>query len=496
MKFYYTFESSKTLYLPKNVPHFYLEEEKLNPMKRLVILLITVLTFASCGDEVEFNSPSIQGNKDYVLWKAEFFNADIDSNGYLTITGGNNVETLKLRIPSAAVGSYNLGDVQSMVATFTTGDGTVFSTNNRPDPSVTLYPEYGKIFLDEIINNTFTGTFRFNAYDETGLRVVNFSGTTEEDPLNGGIFYRVPLTSGSFPAMIFTCADAEEQSDLLQAAFDATTADELTYISSSDYITACEALAASLEIQREYCGDIGGAIRIRIDELNACVFPCEIAEENRNIAEDVIENTTIGDYILACLDYQLYLQEQIDFCEDLDGSIQLELDDLNCGDDDNDGIPNAFEDFNGDGVFDDDTDGDGLPNILDNDDDGDGILTIDEAKDENGNPLDTDGDGDVDYLDNDDDGDGILTQNEGGDTDGDGVVNYLDNDDDGDGLFTQFETGTGDTDVDGQVDYLDDDDDGDGLLTINENADPNMDGDPADAVDTDMDGVPDYLDNV
>ena len=40
------------------------------------------------------------------------------------------------------------------------------------------------------------------------------------------------------------------------------------------------------------------------------------------------------------------------------------------------------------------------------------------------------------------------------------------------------------------------DDDGDGILTINENADPNGDGDPADALDTDLDGIPDYLDNM
>lgn len=440
MKFYYTFGSSKTLYLPKNVPHFYLEEEKLNPMKRLAILLITVITFVSCGDEVEFNSPSIQGNKDYVLWRAEFFNASIDINGYLTITGGNNVETLELKIPSVAVGRYILGDVNSMEARFTDADGTVFSTNNRPDPSVTLYPELGEINLDEILNNTFSGTFRFNAFDASGLRVVNFSGTTQEDPLNGGIFYKVPLTSGSIPAVVFTCDDADEETALAQAAFDATTAPELTYISSDDYTNACQVFVQAMLQQRTYCNDLNGALEIKINDLNPCPFPCEFAVANRDVAEAAFELATIGNYVLACTDYQFYLQEQIEFCGDPDGTIQLELDSINCGDDDGDGIPNAFEDFNGDGMFDDDTDGDGIFNYLDDDDDGDGILTIHEAKDENGNPIDTDGDGDVDYLDNDDDGDSILTQNE--------------------------------------------------------NADPNMDGNPADAVDTDGDTIPDYLDNM
>ncbi|MCB0382407.1 MAG: hypothetical protein KDD05_03670, partial [Psychroserpens sp.] len=476
-------------------------------MKRLAILLITVLTFVSCGDEVEFNSPSIQGNKNYVLWRAEFFNAAIDANGFLTITGGNNIETLMLKIPSVAVGSYTLGDVESMEARFIGADGAVYSTNFSPtegSPLYTPYPDYGEINLDQILNNTFTGTFRFNAYTEDGLRVVNFSGTTENDPVNGGIFYRVPLTSGSIPSVVITCDDASEQADLAQAAFDATTSSDLTYISSSDYITACQVLSDALQTQRTYCGDLDGVLQSRIDNLNDCTFPCDIALDNRNTAEAAEENATIGNYIQACLDYQFYLQEQIDFCGDPDGSIQLELDSLNCADDDGDGVPNAFEDFDGDGMLDDDDiDMDGTPNYLDDDDDGDGILTINEAKDADGNPIDTDGDGDVDYLDSDDDGDGVLTQNESGDTDGDGTPNYLDNDDDGDSVLTVFEDLNSDgnplnddTDGDGISDYLDDDDDGDGLLTTNENPDPNMDGDPSDAVDTDMDGIPDYLDNI
>lgn len=88
-------------------------------------------------------------------------------------------------------------------------------------------------------------------------------------------------------------------------------------------------------------------------------------------------------------------------------------------DDDNDGVPAEFEDVNGNGnLFDDDTDGDGIPNFLDVDDDGDNVLTRDElnvnGRDENfgNNPLDTDGDGVLDYLDTDDDGDGALTRDE------------------------------------------------------------------------------------
>ncbi|WP_417867748.1 hypothetical protein [Xanthomarina gelatinilytica] len=87
--------------------------------------------------------------------------------------------------------------------------------------------------------------------------------------------------------------------------------------------------------------------------------------------------------------------------------------------DDNDGIPAEMEDINGNGdLYDDDTDGDGLPNFLDPDDDGDNVLTSTEL---------------IDY-DNDDDDDDPLTNPQ--DTDGDGIPNYLDTDDDGDGVLT------------------------------------------------------------
>ena len=86
--------------------------------------------------------------------------------------------------------------------------------------------------------------------------------------------------------------------------------------------------------------------------------------------------------------------------------------------DDNDGIPAALEDINGNGnLEDDDTDGDDIPNYLDDDDDGDNVPTRDEKPNPNNdNDLsdaqDTDGDGTPDYLDTDDDGDGVLTRDE------------------------------------------------------------------------------------
>ena len=113
--------------------------------------------------------------------------------------------------------------------------------------------------------------------------------------------------------------------------------------------------------------------------------------------------------------------------------------------DDDDGIPADQEDLNDNGnLFDDDTDGDGIPNFIDTDDDNDNVPTSVEIINNDGDELpDTDEDGTPDYLDPDDDGDGVLTRNEDlnafenaddngnpvlnpqDDTNADGLPNYL-----------------------------------------------------------------------
>ncbi|WP_426432301.1 DUF6252 family protein [Winogradskyella sp. HB-48] len=416
-------------------------------MKKLIVLSLSLLSVFSCGDEVEFNSPAFQGSLDGTSWRAKAFSASIDENGFLTLFGTNNIETLELIIPTVAVGVYVFGDVNTIEARFTRADGTVFSTNNRPDPSISIYPEYGEIRLNEIDNNRFTGTFRFTAFNASGLQSVNFTGLTDQvgvdpvtgqnGPIYGGVFYRVPLISGSIPADPITCLDKEMDATAAQTVYNAAQqVDADGFVNSAGFEAACNAYTSALMSQRDYCGDLDGSIQQMIDDLGNCQLSCDIATNNRNVAEVQYNTATMGTFDEKCAQYQLYLQEQIDFCGDQDGSIQAEIDSLDCGDDDGDGVPNVFEDFNGDGdLANDDTDMDGIANYLDDDDDGDSVPTSIELQlDANGNPTDTDGDGDADYLDTDDDGDGILTINEDAnmdgdptndDTDGNGIPDYL-----------------------------------------------------------------------
>jgi hypothetical protein len=183
-------------------------------------------------------------------------------------------------------------------------------------------------------------------------------------------------------------------------------------------------------------------------------------------------------------------------------------------DTDGDGIPNVLESAVSDG------DGDGVPNQADpansnpcvpnpasaacraGDSDGDGLSNADE--DANGtdrNNPDTDGDGISDGAEvgdpaepADTDGDGIPDVLEAGDTDGDGIEDASDADSDNDGISDADEVGADplhpvDTDGDGTPDYLDRDSDGDGMPDTLE-----MGNDASQPVDSDADGTPDYLD--
>ncbi|MGB3591499.1 MAG: peptidylprolyl isomerase [Nonlabens sp.] len=77
------------------------------------------------------------------------------------------------------------------------------------------------------------------------------------------------------------------------------------------------------------------------------------------------------------------------------------------------------------------------------------------------------------------------------DHDNDGILSIYE-DLNGDRIVTT--TGLDDSDNDRIFNFRDADDDNDGIPTIEENADPNGDGNPDDAIDTDGDGIPDYLD--
>ncbi|MDO1501774.1 DUF6252 family protein [Winogradskyella maritima] len=157
--------------------------------KSTYLLVLLAFLMLGCTDNVEFNNPAMQANQEGETWKADFFAADIDFGGFL-FEGRRGAEVLQLIASDDRRGSYEIGPETGSVAIFKDADGTIYSTNNMPDPSISVYPGEGFLEVtdvDDFDPKRVIGNFWFNAYSEDGLRSVNFIG---------GVLYKVSLTGG------------------------------------------------------------------------------------------------------------------------------------------------------------------------------------------------------------------------------------------------------------------------------------------------------------
>lgn len=88
-------------------------------MKKILSLVVLMAAFASCEENVQFNDPSLQGEKNYGLWRAADAHASIGADGSVTIEGITVDEELILRTSSFESGTYPLGTTnQSNRASF------------------------------------------------------------------------------------------------------------------------------------------------------------------------------------------------------------------------------------------------------------------------------------------------------------------------------------------------------------------------------------------
>lgn len=150
-------------------------------MRKLAFLVLTVLVFASCTQDVTRNNPSLQGFKDDVLWRATDRYAELSQTGAITITGLTRYETLVIQLPSTNTGTYTLGDSEIKKAAYIFEKDDVnmtFQTGLNLGDGQVIIEEYN---TDE---QTITGTFRFNLVESETDSVVNYQN---------GVFYRVPV---------------------------------------------------------------------------------------------------------------------------------------------------------------------------------------------------------------------------------------------------------------------------------------------------------------
>ncbi|TYA53036.1 DUF6252 family protein [Formosa maritima] len=226
-------------------------------MKKIFVFAITILTAVSCSDDIEFNSPAMQGKKDGNNWKALSYSADIDYGGFI-IEGVDNFGTVQLITSNDARGTFELGEGSTSEAIFIDDQGEVYSTAFNPDPSISLYPADGEIIIEDIINTdpkTLKGTFWFNAYTVDGLKTVNFSK---------GIVYKVPLLGG-LVSEGSSCLEVTQAANIAGQNFAATDP------TMPEYTDLCNAYKNALIAQIAACGDTSGGLQAIIDSLGDCM---------------------------------------------------------------------------------------------------------------------------------------------------------------------------------------------------------------------------------
>jgi len=224
-------------------------------MKKFVVLVITLLTVVSCGDELEFNTPAIQGKKDGVLWRAAYYDVSFNSNNRIVMSGGSGYETITFTVPNIELGAKWLGRGSSSKAEFEDANGIRYSTNSLPDPEFQLYPPDGEIVITKVTASSISGRFRFNAFSNSGFETVNFSQ---------GVFFDVPIYG--IAGGLLSCDEAVAQAQAAEELYNNTDID------SPEYSEVCLAYKEALTRQIATCGG-GGAnspIQIIINGLGEC----------------------------------------------------------------------------------------------------------------------------------------------------------------------------------------------------------------------------------
>ncbi|MFY0482731.1 DUF6252 family protein [Flavobacterium sp. PLA-1-15] len=171
-------------------------------MKKIVSLLLILVVFASCEEDISSNTPSFQARKDNFMWRAQDYTAiynPLDST--LVLTAFNGLEVLKLYSYPVIINgtgtstffenaTFELGNDDDNKAFYSFADRGV---NFEYETGIADAPN-GEVVLENTVNQkpgTISGSFRFDA---------PFVGDIEDAPerinFQNGVFYEIPLTIG------------------------------------------------------------------------------------------------------------------------------------------------------------------------------------------------------------------------------------------------------------------------------------------------------------
>ena len=150
-------------------------------MKKRFVFITLLFALISCQEDVKFNNPAFEGQKDNIFWRAVDSKATL-AGGSLIIEALTRNEKLTLKTSSIISGTYFLGTSTSNTATYVMTDATstiTFTTGFGVGEGQIVITEY------DAVNKTVTGTFKFNAVNSVlPSSVLNFQY---------GHFYKVPV---------------------------------------------------------------------------------------------------------------------------------------------------------------------------------------------------------------------------------------------------------------------------------------------------------------
>ena len=160
-------------------------------MKKTLIILM-LLTLFNCKEDLSNNTPGfearVQGFDEYLRqgsnWIAQSYNATL-LNNQLSISGNNQFGTISIVLDSVNINSFELKSDTDDFAVFQ--DTILYSTKNDGIGSIAKLSA-GQIEIDEIdyVENSISGHFYFECYDNSGLHVKTISE---------GVFYKVPINT-------------------------------------------------------------------------------------------------------------------------------------------------------------------------------------------------------------------------------------------------------------------------------------------------------------
>lgn len=281
-------------------------------MKRFLLISILFFLIASCSDEVETNSPSIQGQVDDGFFRTTNTTAKVNDNGSLTITGTSSERSVSLKTEAFEEGTYNLGQGSASEATFKAYDSTLYTTGSNGS---------GEITIDRIKEGAISGEVYFYAYSEGESDTLSFSK---------GSFFDVPLGSASAPEAPMSCDEANAERIAAEEAYNQADPE------ADNFTELCTAYQSALEAEIEACNDDNGELQGILDELSCgsdSQLSCSEAETAVNTAETAYNQADPNNeqqFQIVCQAYKEALQAKIDACGDEDGSTQEIIDGLNC----------------------------------------------------------------------------------------------------------------------------------------------------------------------